>query len=315
LAWDVVEGAIGYKVTHGEAAQVVTGTTATITGSGQFTVTVCAIDEGAREGDEATLTGAFLPASVTQNPTALWSRAFYSAIVTGVGAGTAALSTPTTYDYWQATSGTSWTIEQVATTTAAGAVSVTQQITAVGIGGHNLGTVGATVSISINGNVMATRQPTSDAPMLVLFDVVVSDRISVTVTIPSGADMPRIATIAFGEALVFERSVYGGHSPFALNENQTVLSNRSEGGQFLGASVVRRGFGGSLSINHLRAAWAREFMPAFIQGTESMPFFLAWRPETYPDEVAYCYHTAAVSLSNMGMRDYMAAALSLEGMS
>jgi hypothetical protein len=252
---------------------------------------------------------------MSDNPTALWSRAFYSANVTGAGEGAAALSTPTTYDYWQATSGTSWSIQQVAGSSPSSIGGVSQQITAVGIAGHNLGTVGATVSISINGNVVATRQPTSDAPLLVLFDVVVSDRVTVDVTISSGAPMPRIATIAFGEALVFERSVYGGHSPFTLNENQTVLSNRSEGGQFLGASVVRRGFGGALSINHLRAAWVREFMPAFIQGTESMPFFLAWRPETYPDEVAYCYHTAAVSLSNMGMRDYMAVSLSVEGVS
>lgn len=117
-----------------------------------------------------------------------------------------------------------------------------------------------------------------------------------------------------GKALEMERPIYGGHTPISLSRTTTIRGNRTEEGQFAGRSVIRRGAIGAWTWSHLTAAWVRRYLQPFIEEARTRPFFILWRPETFPDEAAYCWTEGDLSAQNMGLRDYMSFTLNARGL-
>ena len=91
-------------------------------------------------------------------------------------------------------------------------------------------------------------------------------------------------------------------------------SHDLEGGQWLGRSIIRKGVTTSYQWRHLKAAWYRQYFDPFVKSARTTPFFIAWRPETYPNEVAYAWAKSDIRPSNMGIRDFMEVTLSVEGL-
>ncbi|MCH8172658.1 MAG: hypothetical protein IIA70_05030 [Proteobacteria bacterium] len=153
--------------------------------------------------------------------------------------------------------------------------------------------------------------PVTDAPILFL-DVSLSRRYW-RITLTGVGDPPKIAVIYIGEVLVVQRSIYGGHSPAVLSRDTTLYQNMSDGGQFLGQYVKRRGVNGNVSLRHLKAGWYRANFDPFVKAAREFPFFFAWRPVDWPLEVAYGWADADIRPSNMGIRDLMQVNFDFKG--
>jgi hypothetical protein len=122
-----------------------------------------------------------------------------------------------------------------------------------------------------------------------------------------------VISIYLGKTLDMYRPIYGGHSPFNLSRTTSVRPSMSETGQWLGRTIQRKGFRGAFDFQHLPARWYRDNFDLFVQSARTKPFYIAWRPETFPNEVAYCWTSNDIQPVNMGTRDLMSVSFSAEG--
>ena len=152
-----------------------------------------------------------------------------------------------------------------------------------------------------------------DTPLMFLFGPVEAQRWRIQI---SDGDVPSVGVVFFGQTLAMQRSIYGGHSPLNLSRSTTREPNRSDRGQWLGLSLVRRGISTDFSWQHLTAAWYRANFDPFVEyATQSRgTFFIAWRPVRFPAEVGYCWvDQDDVQPSNMGQRDLMQVDMTVRG--
>jgi len=214
----------------------------------------------------------------------------------------------TTYDGWKPASlPAEWTVDNTDPMT----------VNAVGIGAHNFGVTGPhTVAVEHSDDGLAWTEAASviastGDPVLFLFDDTTAQYWRVTL---DGGDPPFIGVIYMGQALAMQRAIYGGHAPAPLSRSTDIVPSRSEGGQWLGRSIIRKGVTTSYQWRHLKAAWYRQYFDPFVKSARTTPFFIAWRPETYPNEVAYAWTKSDIRPSNMGIRDFMEVTVSVEGL-
>lgn len=191
----------------------------------------------------------------------------------------------------------------------------TETLDYVFIASHNLGTSGAALVVehSPDGTTwteaLPERIPGDNTPLAFLFDEV--EALYMRIRITSAQSIPRLGVIMAGKALAMERPIYQGHSPITLSRQTEIRPSRSEGGQWLGRSVIRRGFGTAYDWKNLSASWYREFFDPFVQAAQVQPFGIAWRPATYPSEVAYAWTEGDIQPSNSGPRDLMSVGFSV----
>jgi hypothetical protein len=116
-----------------------------------------------------------------------------------------------------------------------------------------------------------------------------------------------------GETLAMQRGLYGGHSPITLSRTTVVRATKSEGGQFLGRYIVRAGVRTSAQWSNLTASWYRENFDPFVEAAREYPFFFAWRPSQYPEEIGFCWMDGDVAPRNQGQRNYMSVGIDMDG--
>lgn len=121
---------------------------------------------------------------------------------------------------------------------------------------------------------------------------------------PTAADV-YLGVLYIGKALEMQRGVYQGHTPGEFARTDEIRPSVSEGGQWLGRSVVRRGFETGFSFQNLKADWVRSTLAPFLDAAITQPFFIAWRPETKADEVLFGWSNSPIVPTNSGPRDYM----------
>jgi hypothetical protein len=127
-------------------------------------------------------------------------------------------------------------------------------------------------------------------------------------------DLPFIADITLGAALRFQRRLYGGHVPDRFAAVTQFSVNRSRNGQRLGATIVREGLKNNVSIKNLTADWVRDSLaPALEHMRGGLPFYWAWRPQTFPLEVAFGWTMEDVRPSNNGTRNLLDVNFNYEG--
>ncbi len=130
----------------------------------------------------------------------------------------------------------------------------------------------------------------------------------------AGVSPQPVGVIYLGKALAMQRPIYGGHAPLTLSADTVIRPNRSELGQFLGRSVKRGGFKTRAAFANLTAAWVRSELAPFIVNARKAPFFFAWRPASFPQEVGYVWTEKDIVPSNAGPRDLMEVSMDLEGL-
>lgn len=229
--------------------------------------------------------------------------------VTAVGdtEGAPAANRSMTWEFWSPPGPTpnTWTI-----TPASG-----QTVDYCCIGAHTIGTDGATLTIEYESapavwtSIITNAVISDDSPIFAIFAPVTGTAFRITVS----TTVARIGVIRFGTALQMPQALYAGHTPLQLSRQTTMRSNKSTTGEFLGRTRLRNARATQIGWTHLRASWVRQNWLPFELAVEQDPFFLAWRPETFPEDVGYCYVDAGATPvpSNMGIRDFMSVSMNV----
>lgn len=161
-----------------------------------------------------------------------------------------------------------------------------------GIAGHNLGTVGATITpqYSLNGSDWTDLDdavaPTGTEAIFRIVDSVNAKH--VRLKIESCSDTPQVALLYFGPVLQL-RGMEPGFVPPTLSREAELLNNDSEDGVLLGRSVLSVKGKCTIAMTMLDPQWVRDYWRPFMRHYERKPFLFAWDASAYPDEVAYCY--------------------------
>lgn len=212
-----------------------------------------------------------------------------------------------TYEYWQPTAmPATWAVD----------LGSARMVNFVGIAAHEIGSKECTVKIQASADnatwvdVSDEETPEDDSAIMFLLPPSLYRYWRVYLQAAgSPTQQPRVAVIYIGRALTMQRSIYGGHSPITLARSTVVSSQMSEGGQFLGQGIKRRGFMASAgSFRHLTPAWVRSDFEPFIASARQYPYFHAWRPGDYPDEVVYAWTAEDIKPVNMGLKHFMQVA-------
>ena len=220
-----------------------------------------------------------------------------------------------TWDFWQPTA-----VPGTITFTFSEAITADY----CGVAGHTLTETGNDIELQYwdglspgsfvsLGSVLPGNE-TGNKTILFLFDSVSSAIWRLIVDGGTTTTMPVLGAVSIGTSLVVERNIYGGHTPITLSKNTVIRPQTSEGGQFLGRSIIREGASTTITLNNLTAPWVRSDFFPFMESARSFPFFFAWRATAaFADEVAYCWTNTDIKVTNNGQANLMNTSFSVEG--
>jgi hypothetical protein len=207
------------------------------------------------------------------------------------------------------------------TSTAEQYVTVVQAATDVdyfGIARHNLGSTGASVQLqgSDNGSdwddVSIEVNPGQDWVLMLHFTPV--SYAQWRLRIVPGTAAPEIAVFYLGTLLTLQRNIYVGHTPLVYGRNKSVVTGKSESGQFMGRTTRREFLQSAVDLKNLTPAWFRSHLDPFLDECQAgKPYFWAWRPGSYPAEVGYAWIEGTPSISNQSPNGLMQAGWSMQG--
>jgi hypothetical protein len=187
----------------------------------------------------------------------------------------------------------------------------------VGIARHNFFSAQIPVSLEVLGlddswsELVAEFIPSSDGPILMRFapQAVAALRIR----LQPGLAAPTAAVLFAGSLLVIQRRLYVGHKPMPFNVTTRTTNGRSESGNFLGRIVMNQTTRTEVNLQNLTPGWYRSVMAPFIAQARELPFFFAWRPGDYPDEVGYGWLTNDPVPENMRSNGMMRVSFQMNG--
>jgi hypothetical protein len=213
-----------------------------------------------------------------------------------------------TYEYWRPTAmPATWTLD-------AGSSKMANYF---GIGSHSLGSSGSSITIAsspdnTNWTTIDTLTPTDDSPIMFLFANRTARywRLSI-----SGIVVPSVGVIYVGPVLEMIRPCFAGLSPINLSRVTVMRPNKSEGGQWIGRSVIRSGSTMKVQYNNLGGDWYRSYFDLFVKRAIYAPFFFAWRPSDYPDAIGYVSVDKDIIPTNSNSRDLMSVGFTMVGLS
>lgn len=174
----------------------------------------------------------------------------------------------------------------------------------IGIAKHDLGTQNATIQVQYkavgagsftNYTGLGSVQPEDDSPLLFLVDPDLVDGIGINISAADGN--PTIGVIMAGVADEWPRKFTWTGFPITEGDRRTFRNNISQTGNWLGRSVQDDGLQFELTMDYATEAWRQgdfQLFKAYANG-EDAAFFIAPRPGTYPDEVAYAWATDVVT--------------------
>lgn len=186
----------------------------------------------------------------------------------------------------------------------------------VAVARHNWGS--ASIAVSIEGFIDGDWEEIceevllpDDAPALFRFHP--QPLTQLRIRLKEGDAAPWAAVVYAGKLLVMERKVWVGHTPMPLGIKSSVVNNRSETGNFLGRTVLGEWRESTLPLSLLSPDWFRANMKTFLAAAVSNTFFLAWRPQSYPREVGYCWTMDDPAPAGVGPSNLYAFDLKLSG--
>lgn len=261
-----------------------------------------------------------LLASISDPVTELNAPLFgYRSVVTtaNVTSGNAATGYPitnvanvSTASFWRASD----TTQQYVTVT----INPAQTVDYIAIARHNFATAGVAVSIETqigSGDPwvekIAPSIPANNNAMI--FRITAQSAYGVRIKLAAGTAAPEIGVVYVGQVLASTQRIYVGHSPITLNRQAEVVSGLSESGNYLGRIVTGSSLSTAVSLTHLEPDWYRANFDPFVKAAEAVPFFFAWRPYSYPNEVAFSWLTNNPQPSNMLPNGMMQVSLEMSG--
>lgn len=208
-------------------------------------------------------------------------------------------------------------------------VDTSDDVDYIAIARHNLSTAQCRVSVEVLytdpspspevwTEVISETLLPSDGPALFRFDP--SGLFSVRLRIQpsdtalgSGEVVPFVGALYVGKLLVLQRRVYVGHTPITLGRRSNIINGRSESGHFLGRIQTGGHRQTTVSLDNLTASWYRQYFDPFVEAVQNIPFFFAWRPGSYPNEVGYAWTTNDIVPENSRSNGMMKVSMDLRG--
>ena len=193
-----------------------------------------------------------------------------------------------------------------------------QMIEYIAAGAHTLGTADSVTLQVRQGSTWSTvttdliSWPEDNEAIMVLIQPRVINGVRWIVNYSNAA--PSIGKVAAGKALTLRRPFYSGYSPAMLSRNTRRQPSVSEGGEWLGNTIIRQSRSATMSWQHIEANWYRINVDPFVQHARGKPFFAAWNPARFTDCI-YGMLTGDVSPSNMGIRDLMEFSINVDAYS
>jgi hypothetical protein len=216
-----------------------------------------------------------------------WQRLSGTITATTEAAGFAAANAGTvrTDSYWQPTAlPANWVLTFAAAT----------DVSFIGIARHDLGTQNATVNLQyfdgtdwVNFPGLFNIMPDDDAPILALMSTREVEAVRVRILAADGN--PTIGVISVGLADEWPRPFTWVGQPITEGDQKQFENTVSVGGNWLGRSATDRGLQFELTMQHASEAWRKTDFQAFKAWAngEGAAFFIAARPDDYPNELAY----------------------------
>lgn len=166
----------------------------------------------------------------------------------------------------------------------------------VAVARHNWGSAGIIASIeylddtqspAVWVELVAEQMFSDDAPIIFRFTPQALE--TIRVRLQPGSEAPEAAVVYVGKLLVFQRGVQGDYTPLPFGRSAEIASGVSEGGDFLGRIITGSSAKSDAVFNQLTPAWIRAKLDPFLEVSDEIPFFFAWSPDAYPDEVGFAW--------------------------
>lgn len=252
-----------------------------------------------------------IQAGYTPTPDLTYARIGYENLTYGktptasssaVGFPAIAATYPTTFEYWMPTAvPATWTVD----------LGTSLPIDCVGLVGD------------FNGGVVSVQSSPDNSTWTTQVSATITKRITMFMFAQISArywrlsisgQIPSVAVVYVGKALAMQRKIYQGHTPLTLSRETELSNNISDGGQYLGRSIIRKGAQTSATWSHLTADWYRSNFDPFVKSARTAPFFISWRPSQYPDELGFVWTDGDISPQNTGPRNFMSVGVNFRGL-
>jgi hypothetical protein len=132
------------------------------------------------------------------------------------------------------------------------------------------------------------------------------------VTIVTTSLVPAIGVLAIGEYTELENGMTSGFKP-PLVEGFKEYTSISEGGSFLGRSIIDDGELLNIDIKNLSPLWVRMTYVPFLEHAKEKPFFFTWDKDNYLSETAFCWTERAINSPKYQDSVYMSHSLPVKG--
>lgn len=189
--------------------------------------------------------------------------------------------------------GETWSVWQAGGTTQTITLSFSSQTTSyAALAAHNLGSIGASVTCQVGGVTVGSISPTDDSAIVFLFSSRSASQVQFVIT----GGTAEIAVAQAGDALeMLQLSVFTG-LPISESKQVRYRHQQSVTGDVLGRAVEGADLRFDLTVQNLpetfRAAAGDITWKGFINHVDNVgPFFIAAKPSSYPDDVAYARAT------------------------
>ena len=98
-----------------------------------------------------------------------------------------------------------------------------------------------------------------------------------------------IGVVSAGEVLELSNGMDYPFAPSALDRQNSLLTNESSTGLFLGRSIERVARKGAFNLGFVSPSWIRSTWEPFLDHAELKPFFFQWDSDTYSNEAVFCW--------------------------
>lgn len=153
--------------------------------------------------------------------------------------------------------------------------------------------------------------PTDNTPQMVTFASQSATLWRVVITCSS---VFSIAVISFGAQLTLERGMYFGWTPPQFGRNTQLIDSTSDGGEFLGRSIIANGVSSDLQLNQASDAWMRTYGLPLLKRLELKPFFFVPNITGYPGECVFAFTDGAIPPPTQSAYGFMSASIPIRGM-
>lgn len=174
--------------------------------------------------------------------------------------------------------------------------AVTGQVDYLAVAKHNFAGRLLTLSYADAGSPPATfniltHTPADNAPIVFQFSTRLASTVRLTIGTIAEAEVAQCAVISAGRLLTLERSVKidATFPPLLVGIKSNVVNGTSESGNFVGRLLRNLYAEADIQFSYFSNDWFKAEMVPFIASTKLAPFFLALTPDTWPEDVGYCW--------------------------